>query len=138
MYAPSPVSGHSHTLLLVDDDLNERRALQELLQLHEYDARTASDGEDALRQLRAGLRPCVILLDLRMQGMNGWRFREEQLRDPTLSRFPVVVFSGDAPEEAAARELGICEHLRKPLDFDRLFAVLDRHCVAAASPAERP
>ena len=132
------MSGHTHTVLLVDDDVDARRALQELLQLHDYDVRTASDGEEALRQLRAGVRPCLILLDLRMQGMNGWRFREEQLRDPALSCFPVVVFSGDGREEAAAQELGIREHLRKPLEFDQLFDVLDRHCVTAAAPAEQP
>src|SRR4029078_3070437 len=83
---------------------------------------------DALRQLRAGARPCLILLDLRMQGMNGWRFREEQLRDPALTSFPVAVFSGEAHEEAAARELGIRDCLRKPLDVDRLFDVLRLHC----------
>jgi CheY-like chemotaxis protein len=122
------MTGHQHTLLVVDDDVDARRALQELLQLHDYDVRTAADGADALRQLRAGLRPCLILLDLRMEGMNGWRFREEQVRDPVFRSFAVAVFSGDAHEEAAALELGIRDCLRKPLDLDRLFDVLRVHC----------
>jgi two-component system response regulator MprA len=45
---------------------------------------SAQNGRAALEQLRAGLRHSVILLDLMMPGMDGWDFRQEQLRDPHL------------------------------------------------------
>jgi CheY-like chemotaxis protein len=129
------MSDHRHKILAVDDDREARRALKELLELHGYDVATASDGRDALKQLRGGLAPCLILLDLRMAGMNGWEFRAEQMRDAALCNFPVVVFSGDSQEEeAAAAELGIHLYLRKPVDFDRLFAIVDRYCPTLASP----
>jgi len=124
---------HCHTILAIDDDSDARRALKELLELHGYDVATASDGTAALAQLRGGLRPCLVLLDLRMPGMNGWEFRAEQMRDSALCDLQVVVFSGDSQEEAAAAELGIRLYLRKPVDFDRLFEMLDHHCPTIAS-----
>jgi len=122
------MSEHRHTVLVIDDDADARRALKELLELYEYRVATASDGTDALAQLRSALVPCLILLDLRMAGMNGWEFRAEQMRDPALWDLPIVVFSGDAEEEAAAAELGIHLFLRKPVVFERLFEMVGRHC----------
>ena len=89
---------------------------------------TAADGEEALAALRGGLEPCLILLDLRMPRMSGKEFREHQLRDPRLAHIPVAVFSGDTHEAVVAAQLGIRDHLKKPIDFDALFAVLQRHC----------
>jgi len=126
---------HVHTVMILDDDADARRGLQELLELHGYDVVTAADGAAGLTHLRRGFRPCFILLDLRMPGMDGWQFREEQMRDPDLRRIPVAVFSGDAEEEAAALELGVKLMLRKPLDVERLIDMLERHCVTKASSA---
>jgi CheY-like chemotaxis protein len=122
---------HPHTVLIMDDDVDARRGLQELLELQGYTVLTAAEGAAGLAHLRRGFRPCFILLDLRMPGMDGWQFREEQMRDPELRHLPVAVFSGDADEEAAAAELGLTLILRKPLDVDRLSAMLEQHCAAA-------
>jgi CheY-like chemotaxis protein len=129
---PRRVGEHRHTVLAIDDDGEARRALKELLELHGYQVATASDGTDALAQLRGGLAPCLILLDLRMAGMNGWEFRAEQMRDPALRDLQVVVFSGDAQEDAAAADLGLHLYLRKPVDFERLFEILDQSCRTVA------
>jgi len=133
--AADPMAVHSHTVLILDDDADARRGLQELLELHGYDVLTAADGAAGLAHLRRGLRPCFILLDLRMPGMDGWQFREEQMRDPEFCRIPVAVFSGDPEEEAAAVELGVNLTLRKPLDVERLIDMLEGHCVAKPSSA---
>ena len=71
-----------------------------------------------------------------MAGMNGWEFRAEQMRDPALCDLPIVVFSGDAEEEAAAAELGIHLFLRKPVVFERLFEMIGRHCQKSGSYRE--
>ena len=124
------MSGRVNRVLIIDDDSDARRALQELLELHGYEVAAAADGGEALACLRGGFAPCLILLDLRMPRMDGWQFREAQLLDPELKTLPVVVFSGDAEEEAAAEELGLQHFLRKPLDFAALISALDRHCAA--------
>ena len=117
-------------VLLVDDDADIREALIAWVEQHGFAAIAASDGQSALTLLRAGLRPNVILLDVRMPVCDGWRFREEQMRDARLADVPVVMFSGDGIDRERAARLGIRECLQKPLALDRLTETLDRHCAA--------
>jgi CheY-like chemotaxis protein len=58
--------------VLVDDDEELRVALSDLLEDQGYTVQVAEDGAAGLALLRSGYRPCVILLDLVMAGMDGW------------------------------------------------------------------
>jgi CheY-like chemotaxis protein len=111
----------------VDDDWQTRYGLRLALEAAGYDVHEATDGANALTQLRQGLAADVILLDMVMPVMNGWEFRDEQVRDPHLSRIPVVVFSAayeSAPRAAAA--LGVARVLQKPVDcIETLTAISD-------------
>ncbi len=90
-------------ILVVEDDLSTREALSMLLSAEGYGVSTAADGVAALEQLRDGQRPGLILLDLMMPLMDGWQFRHEQLRDPSLANIPVIVCSASwRPAKAAA------------------------------------
>jgi CheY-like chemotaxis protein len=71
-------------VLIIDDEPAVRAATADLLRLEGFAVVVAADGNVALRRLRGGLRPCVILLDLGMPG-NGAGFRSEQLRDRRLA-----------------------------------------------------
>jgi CheY-like chemotaxis protein len=62
-----------------------------------------------------------------MPVMDGYQFRAEQRRDPALAGIPVVVLSAEG-DGARTGELGAVEVLRKPVDFDRLLAILARYC----------
>jgi CheY-like chemotaxis protein len=88
----TPVRSPARRVLVVDDDRDNRELLVELLASEGYLVSSASDGRRALAEARA-MRPDVILLDLMMPVMNGWEFRDAQLRDPDLARVPVVVVS---------------------------------------------
>jgi CheY-like chemotaxis protein len=105
------------SVLVVDDDWQTRYALRMALEAAGYAVREATDGADALAQLRQGPPPDLILLDMVMPVMNGWEFRQEQARDPRLARVPVVVFSA-AYESAprAAEALGVVRVLQKPVE----------------------
>ena len=84
----------SHTVLVVEDDLDIRQALMEILDEHGFAALGARDGAEALDLLsRATELPCLILLDLMMPVMDGASFREAQRKDPRLASIPVVVLS---------------------------------------------
>lgn len=120
--------GRSHTVLLVDDDIPQRNALGMLLEGQGFDITAASDGTEAFEKLRAGLRPCVVVLDLIMEGMSGWRFRRLQMGDPELADIPVVVVSGHPDAKAAALGLGAVEVLGKPALATRLLALVEQHC----------
>ncbi len=85
--------------------------------------------------MRTGGKPCVILLDIAMPGMNGWQFREEQRKDDALAAIPVIVCTADARAEERAREIGAAGWLRKPLDPARLLETVARHCRPAPGPS---
>jgi CheY-like chemotaxis protein len=117
------------TILVVDDDDDLRGAIFALLQ-EEARVRVAAvaNGQQALDLLRGGLRPCVILLDLRMPEMGGVEFRREQLASPDLADIPVVVLTGDLREIEAVRELGVAFVLMKPVNLRQLLEVAARFC----------
>lgn len=117
-----------HTILVVDDDNDVRGALMAVLESHGYQVVEARDGRDALEQLRSGRIFCLILLDLCMPGMNGWDFRAEQLKDPRLAQVPVLVVSADGVAAQHARATGVIGAMTKPIEFDRLIAVIEQHC----------
>src|SRR5690349_3947395 len=85
-----------HRILLVEDDDDVAGAMVAVLEGEGYSVVRARDGEDALRALREGLAPCLIVLDILMPRMDGIEFRRVQRSDPSMSHIPVVVVSGVA------------------------------------------
>jgi CheY-like chemotaxis protein len=109
-------------VLVVEGDALTRGAIKMLLEWEGYRVHCAADGDEALGLLLRGLRPALILLDLRMPGCDGWGFRAEQRADPDLAHIPVVVISG---EDASA--LGAAGHVRKPFQPADLLEQVWRH-----------
>src|SRR5947209_5486369 len=79
-----------------------------------YNTVAAADGDEALRKLREGLEPCLILLDLMMPWKDGFQFRREQLRDPKLSEIPVIVLSGRHQPDVDGPLLKAAAYVQKP------------------------
>ncbi len=117
-----------YSILVVEDDADTREGLASLLESNGYDVVATPDGAEALGRLRNGLRPSVILLDLRMPEKNGFQFRVEQVLDPELSQIPVVVYSGDPDAFSHSAMLGAIAHLGKPIDSDELLAAIRSCC----------
>jgi CheY-like chemotaxis protein len=115
------------TILVVDDDLDIRETLAELLQDEGYTVVLAAHGGEALDVLRRNPRPALILLDLMMPIMNGWQFRAEQQRDPEIAGIPVVIISAAARDDAISG-LGPAQFLKKPINLDQLLAAVEEHC----------
>ena len=116
-------------ILLVEDDDDIREAMALLLESEGYDVVQATDGEDALRKLRAASRSFgLVLLDLFMPVKNGWEFRAEQMADPDIAGVPVVVVSADRNARDGAATLGAIDYLVKPIDFDRLLGTIATWC----------
>jgi CheY-like chemotaxis protein len=99
-----------------------------LLEVEGYVVHTAADGAEALKHLRSGLTPGLIVLDLMMPGMDGFQFRKEQLRDPKLSAIPVVIYSGHHDAKANSALLEPTAYVQKPIDFDRFLSLVKAHC----------
>ena len=115
------------SVMIVEDDRDTREMLGRFLELEGFDVRTAANGQLALDALQEQARPCVILLDLMMPVMNGWQFREQQVRDPRFSRIPVVVVTAAGPRDDIP-EIKADGWLSKPVDFDRLLATIGSLC----------
>jgi len=113
-------------VLIVEDDVELREMMAQLLALEGFQARTVANGREALEYLGGGGRPHVILLDLMMPVMDGWEFRRQQQASDDLSKVPVIVLS--ALDQTRAADVNAVAFLKKPLDFDRLLELVRQYC----------
>jgi two-component system, chemotaxis family, chemotaxis protein CheY len=118
-------------VLVVDDDPDIRETLEALLSMHGHPVVAAADGAEALERLQEKpRRPCLILLDLMMPGMNGFELHQKLGESATFSAIPIVVITG-AGADAEARVTALrTEVLRKPFDLQAVLATVKRHCGA--------
>lgn len=122
-------SVNQRSVMVVDDDLDIREALLDLLAENDFAAVGASDGREALAHLNSGAElPCVILLDIMMPVMDGWQFRAAQRTDARLADIPVIVISAHASAQAAAKGMEAAASLRKPVRADELLTAVSRFC----------
>lgn len=118
-----------HRVLVVEDDLEIRESLMEILEDHGYEPVGAENGLEALDKLRAaGPQPCLIVLDLMLPKMDGRAFRQEQLRTPQFASIPVVVISAFRDVAQTAQELNAAEFLKKPFKPAELVHVAQKYC----------
>jgi CheY-like chemotaxis protein len=115
-------------ILIVEDDDDIREALTQILELEGYVVREAVNGREALDISAAGPTPDLILLDLMMPVMDGWQFRAEQLKNPGLSKVPVVVISADAGVHEKVATFGAASVLPKPISLDKLLGAVETLC----------
>ncbi len=109
-------------VLIVDDDPSARQLIQRALAREGFRTAMAGSGPDALQMARR-LRPCAITLDVMMPGMDGWQVLSQLKSDPELTDIPVVMITV-AEDRNLAFSLGAVEYLIKPVNRERLAAIL--------------
>lgn len=116
------------TLLVVDDERYYRQALKRLLRHRGYDVRTADNGEAAL-QLAPGLRPDLILLDVKMFGIDGYATCQRLKADPATRDIPVIFISGagDVAAKVQAFASGGVDYIAKPFHDEEVLARIATH-----------
>ncbi|HVH67697.1 MAG TPA: sigma-54 dependent transcriptional regulator [Gemmatimonadales bacterium] len=113
----------SRRVLVVDDEKGIREALQQLLEYEEIEVQAVPSGPEALQRY-SEFRPHLVLLDVKMQGMDGLEtLRKLREFDPHAQ---VVMISGHGSIQTAveATQLGAYDFLEKPLDTDRILLTL--------------
>jgi CheY-like chemotaxis protein len=104
-------------VLVVDDDVDIRSVMCELLTDEGYQVKTAMNGREALATL-ANWRPDVILLDLMMPIMDGWTFLNSRQSNCKLRQIPVIVMSASHTLSRGDERLAVADMVAKPFEID--------------------
>lgn len=115
-------------ILLVDDNSEIRKALRLRLEQSGYDTVEATDGHEALAQAQAST-PNLIIMDLAMPHRTGDEAIVSLKADPLTRHIPVIVLTAllHGPLVDRAIAAGAAEILHKPVNFEWLHLVLQRH-----------
>jgi CheY-like chemotaxis protein len=111
------MTGISRVVLLVEDEVDLRTVIEELLLDEGFQVVCASDGVAALEWLEGGGRPSLVLLDFFMPRLSGAEFIARLRAAPALSTVPLVAMSG-----AEVKHEDLTATLRKPFE---LFDLVD-------------
>jgi len=128
------------TALVADDNATERTAIKEIFKTQaDWELVLANDGQDALDRLHGGLRPDLIIVDLRMPRMDGFTLIQRIREDVSLRSLRVVVVSGDQDRDQvrALAQLNISGYLLKPLNETKVKNAL-RQATGESVSAEKP
>jgi CheY-like chemotaxis protein len=112
-------------ILVVDDDASIRTFVQSALADTGYDVKLAVNGQQALDEV-ARERPHLILLDVRMPGVDGWEVLDA-LRSAAGDQTPVVVMTAEYSGQERALASGAQGYLAKPFELDDLLDCFDLH-----------
>lgn len=118
------------TVIIVEDDVDIRESLEAVLAFEGFSVIGFSDGKAALDFLRESPTggPFLILLDLMMPVMSGWKFLEVRKEvDGGIEKIPVYLVSAIANPEVL-QETGALGFIRKPVDLDRLVNIVRDFC----------
>lgn len=116
----------SKRLLVVDDEPNLLRAVAACLKAEDYEVSTARSGHEALMHL-ANSVPDLIISDIRMPGMDGYKLARQLRGSPRTALVPIVFLT--AKDETADRiegfRVGVDAYLTKPFEPEELIAVVN-------------
>jgi DNA-binding response OmpR family regulator len=107
----------STRVLVIDDEAPIRLLCRVNLEAEGMDVLEAADGPTGLEKARAET-PDVVLLDVMMPGLDGWRVAEELLDDPRTEAIPIVFLTARAELRDRARgiDLGGVDYVTKPFN----------------------
>lgn len=110
-------------ILVVDDEPDVASLITLILDAQGYTVINAADGPDALEKARV-LRPDLVLLDVMLPKMDGYKVARILKFDENYSHIPIIMVTAKIREEdvATGLEMGASEYLTKPFDPNVLLA----------------
>jgi signal transduction histidine kinase/DNA-binding response OmpR family regulator len=110
-------------VLIIDDDASIRQICREVLEIGGYQVRDSGSANAALAEARR-FRPDMIVLDVLMPGIDGYRCAEMLRADPAIGLAPIIFLSArsDTADKVRAFRSGAEDYMVKPFDADELLA----------------
>ncbi len=128
MTNPSHLEESMGVILIVDDEPANLGLLDNLLTENGYQIQAAINGEPALQSIQFSL-PDLILLDIRMPGMDGYEVCRRLKKDPLTKEIPVVFISAlhDLTDKVKGFEAGGVDYIPKPFQPEEVLARVENH-----------
>jgi CheY-like chemotaxis protein len=123
-----PRSAKQHRVLIIDDNEDAATSLALLLESEGHAVCTAFDGKNGLR-LAHDFSPGAIVLDIGLPDTDGYEVARLIRQQPSgqVKLMIAVTGWGQEADKQAAKNAGFDFHFTKPVDLDRLLAVLNQH-----------
>ena len=113
----------AETVMVVEDDANLAELVATELEIDGFHVETAQDGQVALDKMKRH-PPDVIVLDLRLPGIDGLQVVRSCRENPETQRVPIIVTSG-SHDALCERDLESLVYLQKPYSMDILIALVE-------------
>ncbi|MEO0593708.1 MAG: response regulator, partial [Myxococcota bacterium] len=129
----------AHQLLVVDDSATIQRAIQITFAAEPFQVSTASSGEDAIA-LAKQMQPAVILIDVKMDGMDGYTVCQGLRGDPATQGSKIILMGSKAEpvDENRARSVGADAQIAKPFETQAVIDQVKRFVGESTTAAPNP
>jgi DNA-binding response OmpR family regulator len=115
-------------ILIVDDEVDIVEAIKFTLELEGFESIEAYDGEDGLAKARVA-HPGLILLDVNMPNMNGYKVCRLLKFDESYKKLPIFMLTARGSERdiLTGEQTGADEYIPKPFDMEQLMVLIKQH-----------
>lgn len=119
-------SNYNHSILIVDDEIDNLNVLLNILATRPYDIRIANNGRRALAAINVSL-PDLILLDINMPDLNGYQVCQQLKANPNSKNIPVIFISAnnETLDIIEAFSVGAADYITKPFRIEEVLARID-------------
>ncbi len=115
----------NHRILFIEDNVDIRESVEEILSLHEFDVSVAENGEVGIDKAISE-KPQLILCDITMPKKNGFQVLEAVRNNPQVSQTPFIFMTSCAQERdiVKGRLSGADAYITKPIQIGELLGVI--------------
>lgn len=113
-------------ILIVDDDEEIRYSLSRVLGSRGYQIETAASGEEGIEKIKAGLKPDLIMCDVRMGGISGIETLQHMRSASSSLQIVLMTAFGTAQTAIEAMKFGAYDYIMKPFDVDKVIEIAEK------------
>ncbi len=121
-----PNDTNMSTILIVDDDEEIRYSLGRVLGSRGYQIETAGSGEEGIEKIKAGLKPDLIMCDVRMGGISGIETLQHMRSASSSLQIVLMTAFGTAQTAIEAMKFGAYDYIMKPFDVDKVIEIAEK------------